>query len=306
MFPLPDPRIAACLLCLVLTACATPSVTLPQTWESPRGHEHPLTGRVWRAGDGRFIPVDTLAGELREAPLMLLGEKHDNPDHHRLRLALVESLIRSPGLGSLSLEMLTGSQVARLDEVDTRALAEQPERLRRRLQWQEGWHWPFYAPVLRAALRAGVPIRAANLDEEEMTDVYGGELPEEAAGALDEAQRARLREQIRISHCDRLPEEQLPAMVRVQQARDLRMAQSLEAGSGRPRVLLAGNFHVRRDLGVTNYLDDSADAVTVAFMEVSPSQTDPRDYLDTSSPETVFDYVWFTPSLEEQDYCAGL
>src|SRR5690606_40000804 len=65
-----------------------------------------------------------------------------------------------------------------------------------------------------------------------------------------------LQEQIRVSHCQMLPEAHLPAMLAVQQQRDRRMAQQLIAAP-KPAMLLAGAFHVRRDLGVPLHLQRS-------------------------------------------------
>ncbi len=307
----PKLRIMAAALLLLTTALSSSAAPGgDRSWESPRLRDHPLTGRIWRARDGAFITAEQLGSRLGDAGIVLLGEKHDNPDHHRLRLGLLERLLDSSGLGLLSMEMLVPGQAERLRALPT-DIAEEPERLREELDWRQGWHWPFYAPVLRTMLRADVPVHAANIDDEQLNRVYGGELSAAAESALDTGQLERLRRQIRISHCNRLPEQQLPAMVRVQQARDLRMAQSLHPGEGTrpsgPRILLAGNFHVRRDLGVPNYLQEkSGETITVAFMEVSRWRIDPRDYLGIPSADRVFDYVWFTPAVEAQDYCAGL
>jgi uncharacterized iron-regulated protein len=111
------------------------------------------------------------------------------------------------------------------------------------------------------------------------------------------------------SHCGQLPDDQIPAMARIQQARDQAMADSLEqvaTGQGGLRVLLAGNYHVRRDVGVPAYLSDDIDVVTVAFLEVEGDSMTPADYLPpTSGALPVWDYIWFTPATEEEDYCAG-
>ena len=52
----------------------------------------------------------------------------------------------------------------------------------------------------------------------------------------------RLSEQIRESHCNKLPETQLPAMLAVQQQRDRSMATVL-LDAPRPALLIAGAYH---------------------------------------------------------------
>lgn len=120
----------------------------------------------------------------------------------------------------------------------------------------------------------------------------------------------RLHQEIDESHCGMLPESQFAAMVAVQQARDAAMAQSLRgdaASASGVRVLIAGNFHARRDLGVPNYIGaEQGELISVAFLEVSKESVQAREYLESFSAAMPYDYVWFTPALAAQDYCASL
>ena len=110
------------------------------------------------------------------------------------------------------------------------------------------------------------------------------------------AVRQALLAQIRESHCQLLPESQLPAMLAVQQQRDRRMAEALLAAA-QPAMLLAGAYHVRRDVGVPLHLADLGGPaarvliLTEAGREVTAEQAD---------------YVWYSAAVEEQDYCASL
>src|SRR5687768_4939373 len=79
-----------------LTACSANS------WQSHYGRNHPLTGRIWDVASGEFIDRPTLIMRLARAEFVLLGEKHDNPDHHRLQAEVVRGLIaagRRPAVG---------------------------------------------------------------------------------------------------------------------------------------------------------------------------------------------------------------
>jgi uncharacterized iron-regulated protein len=109
--------------------------------------------------------------------------------------------------------------------------------------------------------------------------------------------REALLAQIRESHCNLLPESQLPAMLAVQQQRDRRMAQALVAAT-EPSVLVAGAFHVRRELGVPLYLKDlNAESGTQVLILAEVGST--------LSAEAA-DFVWYTPAQPEQDHCAVL
>jgi uncharacterized iron-regulated protein len=190
--------------------------------------------------------------------------------------------------------------------------------LQEHLQWDaEGWDWNFYGPVLTDLLTAGVPVQAGNISRDEMMTVYGSDLDADVAAVMDAVQMEQLNKDIDESHCGMLPASQFPAMVRVQQSRDASMARSLMAApeSTGKRVLIAGNYHVRRDLGVPNYLvagladmpaAAEADIVTLGFLEVSAESDVPADYTEAFSATTPYDYLWFTPAVTTEDYCAAM
>ena len=72
-----------------MPACA---LLAPTEWQARVERHHPLVGRVWAVGARRFITPETLGAELDRAPFVLLGEKHDNPDHHRLQARILQEL----------------------------------------------------------------------------------------------------------------------------------------------------------------------------------------------------------------------
>ncbi len=105
-----------------------------------------------------------------------------------------------------------------------------------------------------------------------------------------------------------LPAAQIPPMVRVQQARDQHMANALTTpGDFSRRILLAGNFHIRHDLSVPNYLPDEFERpLALAFLEVDPAALLVSDYLSDAAGDLVYDFIWFTPAIRGDDYCADL
>lgn len=272
-------------------------------WQTTVLADHPLVGRIWQQDTGDFISSTALADALAEGDVILLGEKHDNGDHHRLRLALLEKLLARRSVSVLALEMLTDEQLP-LQEGDT---------LHEQLQWDDGWHWPFYQPVLERALSTpGIQLRSANITREQVMAVYAGDLSDETKAAteqaLNEVQFQALNQDIDISHCGLLPDSQFEAMVRVQQVRDHTMARALnrsadDTGNGL-HILLAGNYHIRHDTGVPNYLP-AADTrpITVAFLEVAEDKPHPADYQQAIANIPAWDYIWFTPALTTKDYC---
>jgi uncharacterized iron-regulated protein len=114
--------------------------------------------------------------------------------------------------------------------------------------------------------------------------------------------------EIRESHCGQAPESMLDRMVDIQWARDARMAASLARGGQRDgAVLIAGAGHARRDHGVPAHLARQAPGAavaSVAFLEVDPAAARAGDYAPRFASDALpFDYVWFTPKIDDVDPC---
>ncbi len=294
-------------LCL-LTACTSGVVTpvAGSQWQSPLLSDHPLVGRIWDVRAQRFISEDALLQALRTADIAILGEKHDNPDHHAIQRRLLASLTDTRALASVSFEMLDSSQQPALDSLGGVDLLSD-EAVRAHLRWDDdGWDWALYGELVLDVARAGIPLKAANISMDEMRTVYAEPLEPAVAEALGEAQRERLHVEIDESHCGMLPQSQFPAMVRVQQARDAAMAASLGGEAAGVKVLIAGNFHARHDLGVSNYLTQGAAALSLGILEVNAQWREPQQYLQEFVEVLPHDYLWFTPGVLAEDYCASL
>ena len=285
-----------CLLGLVACQSLQAPSALP-AWQSPQAREHAQLGHIIELRTGRLLTPAQLLEALASTPLLLVGEQHDNPDHHALQLWLLRNLVQRRAQGSLLLEMLDSSQqqALRQGQDDSRRGARPADPLLA-LHWQAGWPWHLYGPLVEYALRQPYPLLAANLSRSELLQVY--RQPPQLVGTASSAAAVRqaLLAQIRESHCQLLPESQLPAMLAVQQQRDRRMAEALLAAA-QPAMLLAGAYHVRRDVGVPLHLADlGGPAARVLILaeagrEVTAEQAD---------------YVWYSAAVEEQDYCASL
>jgi uncharacterized iron-regulated protein len=294
-------------------ACASPSGA---PWETTLGQSHRLTGRIWDVHAQRFIDEGALVRRLAAADFVLLGEKHDNPDHHRLQARLVNALVAAGRRPSVAFEMLGADD----EPAITRYLASAPADaagLGAAVQWERsGWpDWKLYQPIADAAVRAHVPVVAADLSGAMLTG-----LRRQGAAALDRAfalrhtldrpappdLRAAMAAELDAAHCGQAPKAALDRMILIQRARDAWMADRL-SDQGQA-VLIAGSGHVRRDRGVPTYLAQRAPAArvaSVAFVEVAEGETEPARYGERFGAERPpFDYVWFTPRLDDEDACA--
>ena len=303
------------LFILVLLLCAGCASTPPSDagqWQSSLYADHDLVGMIWDSRRDQFITEEELLDQLKGVSYLLLGEKHDNPDHHALQLRVLDHVLRWENVSNVSFEMMSSDQQPLLQGL-TSLQADSLDAINDYLEWDnDGWDWNYYGPLVRSAMQAGVAINAANISNEEMMRVYGEPTPAEVAEVLDEETMAALEKDIDESHCGMLPESQFPAMVRVQQARDFAMAESLSGSVQQIQVLIAGNYHIRRDLGVPNYIQharpnlSAQQIVSLAFMEVDESSASPGDYLQQFGSVKAYDYIWFTPAISDEDYCASL
>ncbi|MCF4998111.1 iron(III) ABC transporter [Pseudomonas syringae] len=254
----------------------------------------PVNGDIRDLRSGEVISAQELLEQLAMPAQVIVGEQHDNADHHAVQLWLLQALGERRTQGSLLLEMLTPDQQARVNAAHQGPL---PGDLPVALDWQDGWDWNLYGPIVRFALIQNYPLLAANLDNPEIRALYG--TPPTLSGARSNAStvKAELLKQIAESHCGLLPESQMPAMLAVQQQRDRRMAERLLAAP-EPSLLFAGVWHARKDVGVPLHLLDlgASRAPTVLLLAEEGSEV-------TSA---MADYVWYTAATPPQDYCAQM
>jgi uncharacterized iron-regulated protein len=312
--------IAGWLVLGVLLGCTPAAQPEPLVWSTRLSRDHPLVGKIWDVGVQRFVSEAELVKAITAARFVLLGEKHDNADHHQLQARLIEQLVAQRRRPALVFEML---DVAQQPVVD-RARAEHPrdvDALAVAVDWaHSGWP-PFslYRPVFAAAAAAALPIAAAGLDRDAAMRIA-----REGDAAVDPAlvqrfdlaeplqpdEEAALRAEMREVHCGLLPEQMLGSMVRVQRVRDARMAERMySAGTRDGSVLIAGAGHARRDRGVPRQLARGygTDGAAIAFLEAERDWQKPQQYAAEFATDVLpFDYVWFTPRASDEDPCAEL
>lgn len=302
------------LLVVLLSSCAhVPEVTPGRAWTSPLHRSHPLVGRIWDVRAGTAIDARELADRLASADDVLLGEIHDNADHHLLQAELVRAITSRGRRPVLAFEMIPSLKQAQVDAALARAST--PESLAAGVEWSKsGWpDFAIYRPVVAAGLEVGLPIVAADLSKGEAKAVaFQGlaSLPKDEAQALeaDVLPASIEREwaaEMADSHCGVLPESALAPMVLAQRARDLRLARRLlETGKERGTILIAGGGHVRTDRAVPAWIARLAPGrkvVSVGLREVS------GDLAGTFPAERPpFDYVIFTPGHDRGDPCEEL
>ena len=287
------------LLAVAAAGCAGPS-------PSPTAG---LEGRIWDVRSERFVGAAELAAHLGKARYRLLGEVHDHPEHHRLRAGLIGKI---GGPAEVFFEQFDRENDAAL--LGAQVAGAEADALMGAGRMAESWARPLYRPLVESALAAGYPVRAANLSTADTRRIAAagalGTQDRALAAALERSGWTALREQemrreIFESHCGALPERLAPAMVLAQRARDATLATALAAAPGNA-VLVAGNGHVRRDVGVPLYLPAGSSVLSVGFLETREDESDPRGYGRGVAGEAAYDYVWFTAPQARPDPCESL
>lgn len=244
------------------------------------------------------------AETVQQADLVLMGEVHDNAGSHALRLQLLTRAIEAGWRPAIAMEQFDRESQPALSMAQQRCGLDADCVIGAARAVSAGnWDWAFYRPVVELAQRFQLPLLAANVSRADAGRVTREGFP----AALGETSIARHRlakplpadlaegqgTAVRDGHCRLLPDSAVPGMVDAQVARDVFMADVLTAQNGRPVVLLAGNDHVRRDIGVPRWLPDGARLLVIGFVEQ-----------DEAAGR--FDYRAVLAPVSRADPCAGL
>lgn len=248
-----------------------------------------------KASAGGLVP-DGVLSEMKAADVVILGEVHDNPDHHHVQTEAIAAIAPS----AVVWEMVTEEGAQRLAQ----KAATNPEELSRILRWAESG-WPplaMYYPVFRASdapvYGAMVPRAAARTAMERGAATtlgadaarYGLTVP-----LPPEEQAAREADQL-AAHCDALPAEALPQMVAIQRLRDAVLTRAILRAAdetGGPVAVITGNGHARKDRGIPTFLSRLRPGLKVFVLGQS----------EDGALDGTFDAVIDSPAVDREDPC---
>jgi uncharacterized iron-regulated protein len=287
-------------------------------WTSPHFQDHPLAGTIWTS-DFKPVTPEQLETAVLEANFVLLGEIHNNADHHRLQAQMIEALVRAGRRPAVVWEMIPVSMQAHLDG-HLHGGMKDAGKLGNILQWeQRGWpDWTMYQPIAEAALAADLPLRGGALDTETIRAI-GKSDPSQAelilelglAQSFEPGITAALSKEIAEGHCNMLPEAAVKPMIMVQLARDAQMAKIMaQASPQQGAVLIAGSGHIRKDWAVPRFIRQQvpgASIISIAFLEADPERSAPADYVEAiAGLDAPYDFIYFTPKADLVDRCAEM
>jgi uncharacterized iron-regulated protein len=252
---------------------------------------------------------DALAQAMRGHRIVLLGEVHDNTAQHALRAAALRQLLAAGARPAIAFEQFDREQQGDIDRARSERRGD-ADYLIAQAKGDPSWDWKFYRPYVALALEYDLPIVAANLSRGDAMQVAleGWSAVFDAAAvrelrldALPADLRRKQEHEIAIGHCNLLPLEALPLRARAQMARDIVMARSIRPFAERGVVLLAGDGHVRRDIGVAFWLSRAMarNAISIGLLERGE---------DGSTPDSAaaFDAYLVTAAAARPDPCEDL
>ena len=254
------------------------------------------------ASEGVPAALRTLASPAQRPDFVLLGEVHDHPQHHEMRARWLAELARETRF-AIAMEQFDASRQADIDRARAQGLSARALAQAAGFEFG-GWEWEHYGPFVELALREGLPLAGANLSRAEGLRIARGQ-PHPLGGiepsGWGETERSAMAAGIRDGHCGMLPERSIAPMASAQRARDAQMAQVMDRvrrDTGLPVVLIAGNGHVRSDLGVPRYLRDlmpQSRILVIGLLEEGSSR-----------PSGAYDVQIVTAPKQRPDPCEGL
>jgi len=267
---------------------------------------------------GEPVSIERLVEDLAERRFVLLGEKHDNPEHHEIQAELLHRMIAAGRKPAVVWEMIERGRQAAMDEFQASGNTD-PDAFADAIGWADSsWpDWEFYRPIADAALSAGLPMIAGNLDAATVRSIGQGDVIAtdlRATLRLDEPVpefvRDAVRDEIYRGHCGLIPRDKLAPMVAVQIARDASLAEVMVRSAGRAdgAVLIAGGQHARRDTGAGFHLEQRFGGENIASIGMLEGDLEiVWAGEEQVVPASRFDYVWYTdPAQPNKDYCADL
>lgn len=244
---------------LAATAAAAPSASClsPGQWYTPAGERTVA------------IALPTLLKNLAATRVVLLGERHDDADHHRWQLQVIAALhAQQPNL-VIGIEMLPRRAQPVLDQWVAGQLTESD--LLTRTEWARVWGFDasMYLPILHFARLNRIPVAAVNVDRAIVSEVGAKGLaavPEEqregvgAPAAARRAYRDRLEQVFREHGSSSDGAAAFDRFVQAQLFWDRGFAEGLAAAAKRPGdplvVGIMGSGHLAHGDGVPHQLAD--------------------------------------------------
>ena len=247
---------------------------------------------------GRQISEQQLIDQLRQNDVVLLGELHDNAQHHTQRAGLIKQIARHK-LTVVAEHLPSQANVADQSDLLSDLEAAGFDAM--------AWRWPLHSSLFDSVRGTRLPLIGGNLPKGFSKQLFShgaSALPGRLAQSyklamLDKSAQQRLDQDLIDGHCGQLPDKYLQPMRLVQRATDLSMAQALL--DHQPAVLLAGNGHVRKDYGVPQVLKRLAPELKITAVGFIENDQTLEELVKSSANR--YDFIWISAAIKRADPC---
>lgn len=232
--------------------------------------------------------------------IYLMGEVHDNLAIHEARLVRLKQDIGAGWRPAIIMEQFDRERQDDLTSAwqtcpDAACVIKKAGR--------EGWNWSLYEPLINLALQYRLPLVAGNLSRQDASKIMRGSYDavfdadtQKQLGLLrswPDSMTAQQTQSIVEGHCGVLPQAMVAPMVQAQRARDALLAHLIVQYASQGVVLIAGNGHVQRDVGVYRWLPSELLPNVTVMGFVEPNGIDFQAY----------DEIIVLPAFDRPDPC---
>lgn len=211
---------------------------------------------ITRMSDGQNLSLSQLAAVAGNSDLILIGEVHDNKDHHDMQLDLIRSLSTMNRPLAIGLEMIQSNYQQQLDEWVAGRMSETAMNR----VFSENWSpdWQMYRDIFIFARDNRIPMVALNVPVEivrkvsregfaSLTPQERKDLPEGTSCDLKNPQIAFLRKVFKGNHMHANNGKLFSNFCEAQTVRNsgmaINMTRYIKKNPGRKVVVLTGIWH---------------------------------------------------------------
>lgn len=248
----------------------------------------------------RTLTPTQFVAQLAVNDYVILGEYHDSVAQHQLAYWLLDQLHQQRPQGSLLVEMMRVEQQPYVDKLSQSANSAELDlnQIRQSLAWQASWDWQLYGPIVAHPIKHHYPLLATNLDKSEVSAMMKQAQPLKGNHSTNPSVRASIKDGILANHhLDNASAEDMQVverMIDIQQHRDRRMAEKLLLAPS-PSLLLTGNFHAQKTIGVPVHLADLQSHRPDKKQGVVVRMVDSLTDLKADKLTDAADYAWIIP-----------
>lgn len=264
---------------------------------------------IFRLPQGESITFKELLKDLQATRVIFVGESHDQIDHHRIQIKLLQEFIARGRKVGIAMEMFARSQQPILDQWSQGLLTE--EKFLKEVQWEMTWgiDYQLYKEILDKAKSHRIKVLGLNVPRDLVRKVAQNgikklssedkkQLPE--MDLTDQPHRAYMKSIYR-SHQGGVAEE-FESFYEAQSLWDEGMAETLSDflkspdGEGKTLLVFTGNGHVVFGFGIPKRLYRRTSIPYQTIVLKAWKEKLDEDFIFTETSSLLANFLWITPS----------